>query len=270
MAADTELLRVANDSGFPLQIAVQHAVNSRTAAHGWKVVHTEHAWANTADGKSGFIDLVLRDRDDFAALVIECKRVRNTTWLFLNAKGSVENRRHSKAWTTHFRNGQFNAFGWFDVPVDPATPEAQFCALRGQSTNDKNTFLERIAGELISSTEALALEERDYRQENLERMRMYFNVVVTTAALAVAKFDPTHLSPADGTLADADFIDVPFVRVRKQFSLRPAHLTTADWMRHDDPDYRRENTVFVVRADNLDKFLHEFDIPNSSFRQFGA
>lgn len=270
MAADAQLLRVANDSGFPLQIALQHSVDSRTSDHGWKVVHTEHAWANPADGKSGFIDLVLGNRHGFASLVIECKRVRNTTWLFLNATGSVTSRRHSKAWTTHYRNGQLNAFGWFDVPIDPATPEAHFCAVRGQNTNDKNTFLERIAGDLISSTEALALEERDYRQENVERKRMYFNVVVTTAALAVAKFDAAHLSPADGTLTEADFSDVPFVRVRKQFSMRPAHLTPADWLRHDDPDYRRENTVFVVRADKLDQFLHEFDIPNSSFRQFGA
>lgn len=270
MATDTELLRVANDSGFPLQIAVQHAVNSRTDAHGWKVAHAEHAWSNPADGKSGFIDLVLRDRHDFASLVIECKRVRNATWLFLSTKGSVENRRHCKAWTSHYRNGQSVAFGWFEVPIDPATPEAQFCALRGQNTNDKNTFLERVAGDVISSTEALALEERDYRQENIERARMYFNVVVTTADLVVAKFDPSQLSPADGTLADADFIDVPFVRVRKQFSLRPANLSPADWMRHDDPDYRRENTILVVRADMLDQFLHEFNIPDSSVRQFVA
>jgi hypothetical protein len=268
MPTHSDLLRVANESGFPLQIAVQHAVTLSTNTHGWKVAHTEHAWTNNADGKSGFIDLVLQDRNNFASLVIECKRVRNTTWLFLNTEGSAGNRRHSKAWTNHYRNGGMNAFGWFDVPIDPATPEAQFCVLRGQSANDKNTFLERVAGELISSTEALALEERDYRQENVEHIHMYFNVVVTTAALAVAKFDPAHLSLADGTLAKAEFTEIPFVRVRKQFSLRPALLTPADWMRQDDPDYRRENTVFVVRADKLVDFLHMFDIPNSSLSQF--
>jgi hypothetical protein len=270
MPQDPELLRVANDSGFPLQIAIQHSVLANSKSHGWKVAHAEHAWMNPADGKSGFIDLVLRDRHDFASLVIECKRVRNTTWLFLNTKGSAENRRHCKAWATYYKNGQFDAFGWFDVQIDPSTPEGHFCALRGQNTNDKNTFLERIAGELISSTEAVALEERDYRRDNTESLRMYFNVIVTTAKLAVAKFDAEHLSTTDGTLAEADFTEVPFVRVRKQFSLRPAHLTSADWARHDDPDYRRENTVFVVRADQLNLFLQNFDIPNASFRQFGV
>jgi len=270
MPADPELLRVANDSGFPLQIAIQQSVHASSQAHGWKVVHAEHAWVNPADDKSGFVDLVLRDRHSFASLVVECKRVRNTTWLFLNTKGSTENRRHCKAWTTHHKDGQFNAFGWFDVQIDPSTPEANFCAVRGQNTNDKNTFLERIAGELISSTEAIALEERDYRRENMESLRMYFNVVVTTAKLAIANFDPANLSTADGTLSQADFTEVPFVRVRKQFSLRPAHLTPKDWARHDDPDYRRENTVFIVQADRLNQFLTQFDIPNSSFRQFGV
>jgi len=270
MATDAELLRIANDSGFPLQIALHHAVDSNTATHGWHVRHAEHAWTNSADLQSGFIDLVLRDDQDFANLVIECKRVRNATWLFFNSAGSANPRLHCKSWVTHFRNGQFNAFGWHEVPINPPTPEAQFCAVRGQSTNDKNTFLERVAGELISSTEALALEERDYRAENDETIRLYFNVLVTTAELKFAEFPRGRVSTTDGTLADANFRDVPFVRVRKQFSMRPAHLTPADWLRHDDPDYRRESTVFVVNADNLNEFLRQFDIPNSSLRQFGG
>ncbi|MEJ8839720.1 hypothetical protein [Ramlibacter sp. AN1133] len=270
MATDPEVLRIANDSGFPLQIAVQQSVTAEEDRHGWRVVHTEHGWHNPADCQSGFIDLVLRDRNDFANIVVECKRVRNATWLFFNTAGTSNPRRHCKAWVSYYRDGQFRAFGWHDVPIDPPSPEAKFCAVRGQTTNDKNTYLERVAGELISSTEALALEERDYRRENDEDMRMYFNVVVTTAELKVASFDVTHLSVADGTLKEAEVVDVPFVRVRKQFSMRPANLTPADWLRHDDPDYRRENTVIVVRADKLNDFLQGFDIPNASIRRLGV
>lgn len=160
-------------------------------------------------------------------------------------------------------------FGWHEVPVNPPSPEAQFCAVRGQSTNDKNTFLERVAGELISSTEALAVEERDFRPENQESLHLYFNAIVTTASLKFAEFATTELSTTDGTLTGANFQDVPFLRVRKQFSMRPANLTPADWHRDDDPDYRRENTVFVINANNLNEFLSQFDIPNSSFRTLG-
>lgn len=270
MATDPDVLRIANDSGFPLQIAVQQSVTSASGAHGWRVQHSEHAWRNPADEQSGFIDLVLRDQHDFARVVIECKRVRNAVWLFFNSGGTANARRHCKAWVTHYRGAQFNAFGWHEVPIDPATPEAQFCAVRGQTTNDKNTYLERVAGEVISSTEALALEERDYRRENQDSMRMYFNVIVTTATLKFAAFEAGHLSVTDGTLREATVQDVPFVRVRKQFSMRPANLTPADWLRYDDPDYRRENTVFVVQADRLNDLLQKFDIPNNVIRAFGV
>lgn len=268
MAGDPEVLRIANDSGFPLQIAVQQAVVAAAGTHGWRVKHVEHAWHNSADSQSGFIDLVLRDQHDCAHAVIECKRVRNATWLFFNSNGTANHRRHCKAWVTRYKDRHFDAFGWLEIPIDPATPEAQFCAVRGQTTNDKNTYLERVAGTLISSTEAVALEERDYRHDDQESLRMYFNVVVTTASLKIASFDVGHLSLSDGTLQEADFQDVPFVRVRKQFSLRPARLTPADWLRHDDPDYRRENTVIVVGAQHLNDFLQLFDIPSSSIRAF--
>jgi hypothetical protein len=267
MAKDPEVLRIANDSGFPLQIAVLHSVTAATEGHGWRVLHAEHAWRNPADEQSGFVDLVLCDRHNFARVVIECKRVRNATWLFFNSDGTTDPRRHCKAWVTHYREGHFDAFGWQDVSIDPQTPEAHFCALRGQTTNDKNTLLERVAGELISSTEALALEERDYRRENHESMRMYFNIIVTTASLKFASFDVRHLAVEDGTLREADIYDVPFIRMRKQFSMRPANLTPADWLRHDDPDYRRENTVFVVQASCINDFLHQFNIPDSTIRK---
>ncbi len=266
MATDPDILKIANDSGFPFQIAVAQSVRAEEDRHGWRVYHAEHAWTNPADGQSGFIDLVVRDRHDFARVVIECKRVRNATWVFFNDKGKATNRQHCKCWVTHYRNGTFGNFGWHDVPIDPSSPEAHFCAVRGQTTSDKNTFLERVAGELVSSTEALALEERDYRRAGDESTRMYFNMIVTTANLKVAAFDPPNLSLDDGTLKEAEIRDVPFVRVRKQFSMRPALLTPEDWLRHDDPDYRRENTVVVVNAMHLNEFLAGFDIPNSSIR----
>lgn len=68
--------------------------------------------------------------------------------------------------------------------------------------------------------------------------RVWVKWLVTTADLKVASFDVTHLSVADGTLREAEVVDVPFVRVRKQSSMRPANLSPADWLRHDDPDYQ--------------------------------
>lgn len=266
MTHDAGLLKIANDSGFPLQIAVEHQVVATTASHGWRVRYIEHSWINHQDGQSGFIDLVLQDKYGTTFLVVECKRVREAIWLFLRSDGADKRRRHSKSWISHFPNGVMKSFGWGDIAVDPPCYEALFCATRGQSTNDKRTMLERIGGELISATEALAIEERNFRPQVEVPIRFYFNIVVTTADLKVAKFSPNDISLSNGTLASADFEDVPFVRLRKQMSMREAPLTSDDYENKHDVSYSKENTVFIVRANAILDFLSEFEVPDDSIR----
>lgn len=268
MTIDPDSIKIANDSGFPLQIAIEHQVTETKDVHGWTVHRTEHAWTNRFDQQSGFIDLVLQDQYRTTFLVLECKRVRQATWLFMHPNGSAQPRRHAKCWVTHFANDEMPHYGWHDVPIDPKSPEAVFCAIRGQSVNDRTTLLERVGGELVSATEALAEEERDFRPPNYPTVRFYFNVIVTTADLKVAKFNPQDVSLADGTIDYAEIESVPFVRLRKQLSMRPVRLTPEDFHNNADLAYSRQNTVFVVRADYLLSFLEEFDIPNSSIRQF--
>ena len=190
--------------------------------------------------------------------MIECKRVQNAAWLFLSQAGSPNPRKHCKLWATVVKPSGLHFFGWTDLPLPLATPEAQYCCLRGQSSNDKNTFLERVAREMVSSTEALAWEERDYHQEGTESCRLYINVIITTAQLFFAEYDHAALQLSDGSLTEAKFHRVPYVRVRKQFSMRPVALTPNDWQRSVDIDRRRENTVFVVEA------THLFHIPQGT------
>lgn len=268
MSADEELLRVINGSGFPLQIAVQHVVEQNGA--GWKVRHKEHAWSNQIDGLSGFIDVVLQHPRTGDSLVLECKRVQNAAWLFVSHTGALKSRLHCKVWATVFKDTKPHHFGWADVTLPFETPEAQFCCLRGQSSNDKNTFLERVAGELVSATEGLALEERDYRDDKIDSCRLYINVIVTTAKLYFASYEKAALNLEDGSLANAKFHQVPYLRVRKQFSMRPVVLTPSDWQRQVDVDYRRENTVFVVEAIHLPKFLAELNVDDIDVKSLGV
>lgn len=268
MNADQELLRVINASGFPLQIAVQHLVEQHGA--GWQVQHKEHAWSNPTDGLSGFIDIVLRHPRTGDSLVLECKRVQNASWLFLSHSGTLKSRLHCKVWATVFREKDPHFFGWADVTLPFETPEAQFCCLRGQSSNDRNTFLERVAGELVSATEALAREERDYRNDQDESCRLYINVIVTTAQLYFATYDKAALNLEDGSLSKAEFHRVPYLRVRKQFSMRPVALTPSDWHRHEDVDYRRENTVLVVEAIYLRTLLGQLNVDDINTKSLGV
>lgn len=127
-------------------------------------------------------------------------------------------------------------------------------------------MLERTAGVLVSVTEALPREERDFRPAQLPSIRVYFSVIVTTAELKIATFDPSQISLEDGTLDVAQAIDVSVVRFRKQLLMRGTPLTPEDFSAREDLQYARQNTVFVVRADALAQFLADFELPDSAFR----
>ena len=60
----------------------------------------------------------------------------------------------------------------------------------GQTTGERVTLIEKTAAELILATECLAREHKDYRPPQSENLKMFFSVIVTTAKLTVAKFDP--------------------------------------------------------------------------------
>jgi hypothetical protein len=258
MTDTTELLKTVNGSGFPLQIALQAAVAAECPA--WRVVHREHAWHNRIDGSTGFIDFVARHEQTHDCAVIECKRVQASTWVFLSHNGIARQTLKTRGWLLKYQGKNVTHCGWSEVRVGPQTPEANFCTLRGQSTNDKNTFLERVASELVSATEALAMEEREFRPERDEFARMYFNVIVTTAQLRFAEFKYEDLVRDEGALTSANFLEIPYVRVRKQFSTRPVSISVNDWFRSDNLDARRENTVFVVNAKHFTSFLNALDV----------
>jgi hypothetical protein len=266
---DSQALKLLNDSGFPLQIAIERAVQDSSSAHGWTVAHVEHAWSNPKNERAGFIDLVLQDRFKTTFLVVECKRIRQGSWLFMHSSGDAVDRHRMKCWVSHYSNGRMAQFGWYDVaPIEPKCAEMSFCAVLGQSANDKTTLLERIGAEVVDSTEAFAKEERDFRHESQQSIRMYASVIVTTAELKVAKFDPNGISLADGTISEATFEAVPFVRFRKQLGSKQLKMGPEEFAKDVDLSNQRQDSVFVVRADRLLEFLNIFEIPDRVFDGF--
>lgn len=55
MRTDDDLSKLLNQSGFPLQLAIDRMVEERSDELGWKVVYREHGWKGL-DGQSGFAD----------------------------------------------------------------------------------------------------------------------------------------------------------------------------------------------------------------------
>jgi hypothetical protein len=263
-----KLSEFVNQSGFPLQIGISNMVDRTTNAHGWRVLYSEHSWKNTSDGTEGFVDLALANRYGTSVIVMECKRVLDTSWVFLQPGARITNMRHAKAWVTRTMQNRFTWFDWFDLALDPASAESSYCVVPGQDARSK-PMLERVAADVLSATEALAWEDKGVQERRGDAVRMYFSVVATTAQLKVCVFDPDRITLNDGKLAGGDFHEVPYVRFRKQLSTRTPKISDNDW----DQSGRqaivkaKEHTVFVVNADALLGFLSNFDIDNGSLRQ---
>jgi len=266
---DKELQAAVNRSGFPLQIKVAAVIGQTQEQHGWRVLHCEHAWRSQDGRESGFIDLVLSDRYGTSVLVVECKRALKTDWIFLQTADEPASRRHCKTWAIHFDPPIVHDHQWIDLNVDPPTPESGFCVCTMEGQGSKTLpLLERIAADLTDSTAAFAWEQRPLADFSRSFTRVYASVVLTTARLKLCRFDVNHINLSDGTLRDAHFTDVPYVRFRKQLS------TEVIGAGHDVKDLRghtlssaKESTVFVVQVDHLADFLADFEVSDESFKR---
>mgnify|MGYP001417509465 CR=1 FL=1 len=254
-----------NASGFPLQIAVAHAVTSTTSSHGWKERFHEHAWHHPTSDRTGFIDLVIVNRHETAALVVECKRTMDSHWVFLKDVATQDDCKRTKCFVLHKNGVETKRFSWVDLAVQPQTFESEFCVVRGTGNgNDKNlvTLLERVGSELVISSESLAIEDKRLSLDDRWKLLVYFNVIVTTATLHVCSIEASDISLKDGTVDEVDLQQVPYVRFRKQLN---AMYNVPDVFRvagDCDVAAAKESTVFVVNSMHLIDFLEAFEIEN--------
>lgn len=245
-----------NRSGFPLQIGLAHAIDSSQNEHGWRVLHQEHGWKNSHTGESGFIDLVVENQYRTVVLNIECKRPQEATWQFLLPAPNDRHRRHCKFWATNGNNNGLTHFDWVDLTIEPTSYESGFCVIAGQDAKSR-PMLERIASTVVKSTEALAQEEAELlEKQKVEHLRIYINVIVTTAKLEVCKFDPVQIDLETGTITEAEYEDVPYVRFRKQLTAHSKPLEALEWNEGLRSIINaRENTVLVVQSTKIVQLL---------------
>ncbi|MFC1895149.1 hypothetical protein ACFL0Q_00590 [Thermodesulfobacteriota bacterium] len=251
------LKKTVNSSGFPLQIALEALVKDTYREHRWRVLFSEHSWANYNTEESGFIDLILQHADRGILLVVECKRVQNSSWIFLYGEAKANTRTHAKAWCTQEKGGKLHKFGWFDATVDPSTAESRFCVVPGQDAKSR-PMLERLAAEVVASTEGFAIEDQSFHKGSSEYERWYFSAIVSTADLLLCNFDPAKVPVGTGEVDEAKFTRVPYLRFRKQLSTY--EMPEASWKESTATEIatHKENTVFVINANALIDFLRAF------------
>jgi hypothetical protein len=184
--------------------------------------------------------------------------------LFISSKPQPEKRRQVKVYKLWKENNETKDFGFVDINADPRCYEADFCVVHGQDSKER-PMLERIAANLVSSSEGLAIEEKQYFSHLPRVIRFYINVIVTTAKLKVCQYNPGNISVDLGTLSAADFEELPYVRFRKQLTTQhelSGELKSGGYV---GVERAKQNTVFVVNAEHLIDFLSEFAIDSRAF-----
>jgi len=242
-----------NSSGFPLQLGLERLVQETENEHGWHFLSREHPWQNKASGSDGFIDLIIEKDLKFEVMVIECKRVKDTSWIFLDPTKQANNNRVVNAWVNRDNGGKVY-FDWKDMAVDPASPESSYCIVAGQDSKSR-PMLERTAAELIEATEALAIEEYNIENPTNIPNRIYYPVIITTAELKVCNFDPSDINIKTGELQEKNckFKTVPFIKFKKSLSQRrPNKPKFKNIM---DVDSFTERTVIIVNSDSIVQLL---------------
>jgi hypothetical protein len=253
---DKSLLDIVNASGFLFQLRVEHELQTSYNRHQWQIVGREHRWVHPKSGAEGFIDLLLnagRER-----MVLECKRVREANWVFLAWEGSMEAVERARLLWTYRGRGLQAMAAWDELAARPESLESPFCVVRGQG--EKGTpMLERLAGILLSSLEALAQQELQLPPEHSYE-NVYIPLIVTAAELRVCRFSLEEIDLKTGQLPEdeAEFLTVPFLRFRKGLATnlvpkeRPKNL--------EEANQESERTVFIVQAQELAGFLQQFQL----------
>ena len=244
MRNDDDLSKLVNQSGFPLQLAIDQLVQSRSDQLGWKVVYREHGW-KSPEGHSGFVDLVLEDRFGSSVLVVECKRVLEADWVFLEDLPAKPPSRRTRLWATNTPDHGKEHSGYYDARAMPESCESMYCVVAGQDAKAR-PMLERVAAETTAAMEAIALEEHPVISERQYGLRMYAPVIVTTARLVVSRFDPKLVALQNGEASAVTHDVVPWIRFRKQFSLEFAVTPKDPHLDFSELAAAKEKLVFVV------------------------
>lgn len=248
-----DLIKIANASGYFFQESLRQEIQQTAREHGWSIAAEEHRWCDQS-GREGFIDLVLENGDH--RMVIEAKRTKGATWVFLVPKSSDQSELRARCLWTYCAQDEPPQFAWRDFKLEPASAEAKFCVIRGQGEQDQ-PMLERLGGILLRSTESLAEEELGLGTPTVYGdRRYYFPALVTNSQLYACQYDPRSIDLTSGELPEAEFQPVNFIRFRKGLSTKwpiptdVRNLKQANWA--------KERTLFIINGAKLSETLRKW------------
>lgn len=253
MTPRPDVRSILNSSGFGFQLAVEREV--RESDTGWSVLTTEHPWSRA--GKSGFVDLVLEC--GIARLVVECKRARKANWVFLiREEGQEEVTRVRGSWADSLPGEPSPSIGWDDVHFAPATPESEFCSVRGTGERQE-PMLERLASSCVEATHAIAISDgyitllEPLPGAHDSGAHVFVPMIVTTARLWAVPRCYEAADLATGDIEPVEMKEVPAVRFRRSLARDEPFDMSATGLK--DLKRSADRTVLVVGAAHIASFL---------------
>jgi len=202
-------------------------------------------------------------------MVIECKKLKEGAWIFLNPNKKTESTQRARfLWsrlefeerinTSGEKYTTSNCFMGYSEFLSGDSPESEFCSIRG-SGEDGKPFLERIAGNLLTSVESLVHEELDL-MKRIERQTsiIYIPTIITNAELVICNFEPDKISLSDALISEAYFQTVPMVKFRKSLSTRLTENSRPKQLM--DISKNKERTIFIINAESLSNVLKNINI----------
>lgn len=255
------LSKLVNTSGFLFQLAVEHLVTSNPDQP-CRVVSREHPWKTPDGNPGGFIDLILAVGTGMI-WVCECKRTRDADWIFLVEPGNQDQTPKIRCSWVAGVPGKGDIAGWSEITFQPKSHESAFCVIRGSGEKD-SPLLERTAGHLLQSQDALIGECVDYTiRKRHEYKVIYIPIIITNARLQVCKMHPRDVSLSSGTLGHTDFTEVPMIRFRKTLSFQaPPNSIATDVF---EATRERERTVLVINSESLLRILKSSSMRTALF-----
>lgn len=248
-------LAIINNSGYPLQIHLEEFIKKNNP-HGWRVLTKEHRWINVETQEEGFIDLILERSKMNVRLVVECKKV-DGVWSFLLPKtDNLYIRSETKSLITDLTNRKIY---WANIRLLPKSYISTYCVPEVQGKKDTRT-LEKIAGELILSCEALAREEEPLSIGFSDGYYLYVPVIVTTAELNSLVFDPFTVDIKSGKISNTTPDPSEFIRFQKNFATSVPAQKSSQFPSIKSVNEENDRTVFVVQSQKFLDFLENFSI----------
>jgi hypothetical protein len=245
---------LANASGFLFQIGVEYEIKKISRSYQedkWEVIAREHRWVDPVSNSEAFIDLILQYQA--ARIIVECKRTTDATWLFLiPIENKMEFRGVKLLWT--YQKTKYPSFcEWDDFTISPTSPESSFCVIRGKGEGNA-PMLERLAGVLLRSTEAVAEQELSIGSSTEDGTHcIYLPVIVTNAELRVCHFSPGEVELTSGKLKDVQTEKVSLVMFRK--GLSTTHRLRPGIVNLKQLNTENERTVLIMNVDDLGNIL---------------